>query len=73
MDLPLEILNKISGYYPSPELTATHVCNIPLAVYKFKIEKIVGNLLIAHRLDQYRYIPKERFAIMINLENQIIY
>ena len=40
MNLPIEIINKISGYYPSPELTATHVCNIPLAVYKFKIEKI---------------------------------
>lgn len=40
MDLPLEILNKISGYYPSPELTAAHKCNIRLAAYNFKLRRI---------------------------------
>ena len=40
MDLPVDIIIKISGYYPSPELTAAHKCNIHQAAYNFKIERI---------------------------------
>jgi len=38
-------------------------------IKEYKIEQIVGNLLIAHRTDQYKYYPEERFAIMINLDD----
>ena len=38
-------------------------------ITEYKIEKIVGNLLIAHDLDDYNYYPEERFAIMINLDD----
>ena len=38
-------------------------------IEEYKIEQIVGNLLIAHRTDQYKYYPEERYAIMINLED----
>ena len=40
-----------------------------IIIEEFKIEKIVGNLLIAHQTDQYKYYPEDRFAIMINLED----
>ena len=40
-----------------------------IIIKEFKIEKIVGNLLIAHQTDQYKYYPEERFAIMINLDD----
>ena len=38
-------------------------------ITEYKIEKIVGNLLIAHNLNDYNYYPDERFAIMINLDD----
>ena len=40
-----------------------------IIIEEYKIEKIVGNLLIAHQTDQYKYYPEDRFAIMINLED----
>ena len=40
-----------------------------IIIEEFKIEKILGNLLIAHQTDQYKYYPEERFAIMINLDD----
>ena len=40
-----------------------------IIIEEYKIEKIVGNLLIAHQTDQYKYYPEERFAIMINLDD----
>lgn len=77
LDAEQERLVKLTELYKSKGTYNKHKKHLDMfwrfqnkrKITEFKIEKIVGNLLIAHRLDQYRYIPKERFAIMINLEN----
>ena len=50
--LPPEIILKISGYYPSPELTPTNVCDIKIEIKNRKIElvkkmirKILDNII----------------------------
>lgn len=43
--LPYEILCKISGYYPSPELTPTRYCNMNKAVNDRIVNKFVDKLI----------------------------
>ncbi|WP_440910429.1 hypothetical protein [Candidatus Pelagibacter sp.] len=40
-----------------------------IKIKEFRIEKIIGNLLIAHSADDYKYDPDDRHAIMINLDD----
>tara|TARA_Y100000992_G_C21230141_1_gene475064 strand:- start:606 stop:791 length:186 start_codon:yes stop_codon:yes gene_type:complete len=47
-DLPIELKCKISGYYPSPELTPTKYCNIKQAHkdHKYKsIKEYIKNII----------------------------
>lgn len=40
-----------------------------IIIKEFRIEKIIGNLLIAHSADDYKYDPDDRYAIMINIDD----